>query len=124
MSATLVSPGRQFFDKHLETISAGNIDEMVDRDYAEDAVLVTFFNGFPDETPPITVKGREAIKQFFKKYMATIGSIDVKSLDFTEAGDDIFFQAKFTCDLGLMNVGDAWTMRDGQIAVHFGFWAS
>lgn len=122
MTASTLSPGRQFFDKHIETILAGKIDEMVDRDYALDAVLITFFNGFADTPPPITIKGRENIKKFFHDYLKTIGSIDIKSLDFTESEGAIFFQAKFNCNLGLMSVGDAWTMRDGQIAYHFGFW--
>jgi hypothetical protein len=123
VTVSTVSPRRQFFDKHVETISAGKIDEMVDRDYAEDAVLITFFNGFPDTPAPITIKGRENIKQFFHDYLKTIGFIDIKSLDFTETEDSIFFQAKFNCNLGLVSVGDAWTMRNGQIVYHFGFWA-
>ncbi|MBP5977056.1 nuclear transport factor 2 family protein [Brasilonema sp. CT11] len=122
MTTSTASPGRLFFDKHIETISAGKIDEMVDRDYAEDAVLITFFNGFADTPPPITIEGRENIKKFFHDYLKTIDFIDIKSLDFTEAEDAIFFQAKFNCKLGQVSVGDAWTMRDGQIAYHFGFW--
>jgi len=58
------TPGQKFLDRHLSQISAGKIDEMVDNDYKEDAVLITFFNGF--ETPaPITVKGRDGLKKFF-----------------------------------------------------------
>lgn len=124
MTTSTISKSREFFNNHLEAIAAGEIEAMVDRDYTEDAILVTFFNGFPDEAVPMTVKGRDAIKAFFKKYMNVIGAIDVKTLDFTEAGDDIFFQATFTCNLGLVSVGDAWVMKNGQIATHFGFWAS
>ncbi|MFN6559498.1 MAG: nuclear transport factor 2 family protein [Nostoc sp. ChiSLP01] len=124
MAVSTISPGRQFFDKHLETIAAGKIDEMVDRDYAEDAVLITFFNGFENTPAPITIRGRENIKKFFHDYLRTIEYIDIKSLDFTEAENAIFFQAKFNCKLGLVSVGDAWTIRNGQIAYHFGFWAS
>ena len=121
MVASKVSLGRQFFDTHIETIMSGKIDEMVDRDYAEDATLITFFNGF-QTPPPLTIQGRENIKAFFHNYLKTIGFIDIKSLDFTEAEGAIFFQAKFNCNLGEVSVGDAWTMRDGQIAFHFGFW--
>ncbi len=121
MTISTVTPGRQFFDTHVETIMAGKIDEMVDRDYTEDAVLITFFNGF-QTPPPLTIKGRENIKKFFHDYLKTIGYIDIKSLDFTETEGAIFFQAKFNCNLGLVTVGDAWTMRDGQIAYHYGFW--
>lgn len=123
MTTATISANRRFFDQHLETIASGDVETMVDRDYTEDAVLTTFFHGFSDQPAPITVKGREEIKQFFNKYMKTIGSIDVKTLNFTEAEDNIFFQATFTCDLGLMTVGDAWVMKDGQIVTHFGFFA-
>lgn len=123
-ATSITSPGRQFFDTHLEAIAAGKIDEMVDRDYTENAVLVTFFNGFADETAPMTIQGRKAIKQFFHQYMKVIGAIDVKTLNFTETESTVFFQATFTCNLGLVTVGDAWTMENGQIAYHFGFWAS
>lgn len=124
MKVSTISLGRKFFDKHIETISTGKIDEMVDRDYAEDAVLITFFNGFENTSAPITVNGRENIKTFFHDYLRTIEYIDIKSLDFTEAEDAIFFQAKFNCKLGQVSVGDAWTLRNGQIAYHFGFWVS
>jgi hypothetical protein len=122
MTTAIATPGRKFFDTHLEAIAAGKIDEMVDRDYAEDAVLTTFFNGFSDRTAPFTVKGRPAIKEFFHRYMSLIGNIDVKTLDFTETESAIFFQATFTSNLGLATVGDAWYMQNGKIAYHFGFW--
>lgn len=121
MTNSIVSPWRKFFDTHLETITAGKIDDMVDRDYAEDAVLITFFNGFA-APPPLTIKGRKNIKKFFHEYMSVLGNIDIKSLEFTDTEDAVFFQATFTSNLGLATVGDAWTMRDGQIAYHFGFW--
>jgi hypothetical protein len=122
MTATITTPGRKFFDTHLEAIAAGKIDEMVDRDYAEDAVLITFFNGFSDRPAPFTVKGRSEIKKFFHEYMSLIGNIDIKTLNFTEAESAVFFQATFTSNLGLATVGDAWYMQDGKIAYHFGFW--
>lgn len=121
-------PGQAFFEQHLARISANQIDTMVDNDYTDDAVLMTFFNGFPDENPPMILKGKEAIKQFFHQYMSVIGSIDVQKIDFTEDFDgttgSIFFQAQFICALGLMEVGDAWTMKEGKIQYHYGFWAS
>ena len=122
MTTVAVSSNRKFFDAHLEAIAAGKIDEMVDRDYAENAVITTFFNGFPDRPAPFTIKGRQEIKKFFHEYMNVIGNIDVKTLDFTETETSIFFQATFTSNLGLAIVGDAWYMQNGKIAHHFGFW--
>jgi len=121
MAAT---PGRQFFDEHLARISAGKIDEMVDHDYAEDAVLITFFYGL-DTPPPITIRGRAALKDFFHRYMEVVGSIDIKSLDFAEDYDGnqggICFQATFDTRLGRVKAADAWFMKNGQIAAHHGF---
>ena len=121
------TPGRKFYDQHVSQISAGKIDEMVDNDYKEDAVFITFFNGF--ETPaPITVKGRDGLKKFFHDYMKVISNVDVKTLDLTEDFNGnqgyIFLQATFNCNLGLIKAGDAWTMKDGQITEHFSFWVS
>jgi hypothetical protein len=125
MAAT---PGRKFFDEHLKRINAGLIDEMVDNDYVEDSVLITFFNGFDDSPPPITIKGKAGIKALFRKYIKVVGSINIKTVDFTEDFDGksgyIFFQAIFTCNLGLVRAGDAFHMRGGKILCHFGFWAS
>lgn len=122
------TPGREFFDKHLARIAAGEIDAMVENDYTEDAVLITFFNGFEGREPPMTVRGRAAIGQFFHDYMKVVGEINVQTLEFTEDFDGqngaIFFQATFTCNLGLVSVGDAWQMKDGKIFYHYGFWAS
>lgn len=122
------TPAREFFDKQLERIAQGRIDEMVDNDYLDDAVLITFFNGFEDSPPPMTVRGGGAIKEYFHKYMGAVGSIDIKTLNFAEDYDgkngSIFFQTTFICNLGLVNVGDAWQMRDAKISRHFAFWAT
>jgi len=118
------SPGRRFFDGHLALIAAGKIDEMVDHDYAQDAILITFFGGL-DTPPPITVRGRAELKKFFHSYMDINGQIDIKSLDFADHYDGkdggICFQATFTTRLGLLKAADAWFMKDGQISVHHGF---
>lgn len=122
------TPAREFYEKHLEQIAAGRIDEMVDHDYTQDAVLITFFNGFDDSPPPMTIKGSAAIKEFFHKYMEVVGSIDVKTVELAEDFDGtsggICFQASMNCNLGLVKVGDAWQMRDGKIFYHYGFWNS
>ena len=118
---TAITPGQKFMDAHLASIGAGKIDEMVDRDYTENAVLITFFPAF-ETPPPLTIKGREAIKKFFHKYLNLIGNIEIKNMDLTETEDTIFFQTSFNCNLGLVQAGDALTLQNGQIVHHFGFW--
>lgn len=117
----MTTPGRKFFDEHMEYLYAGNIDGMIDNQYQQDAVLISPFD-FLDSPPPHIVQGRAALKDFFKKYMEWQGSINVESLyDFAETEDAISFQAIITASTGRWVVGDAWYMQNGLIAYHFSF---
>ena len=117
----MATPGRQFFDEHMAYIYAGNLDGMIDNQYREDAVLISPFDML-DTPPPHIVRGRQALKAFFHKYMEYQGAINVESLyDFAETEDAISFQAIFTSQTGRWVVGDAWTLRDRMIAYHFSF---
>ena len=115
------TPGRKFFDEHMAYIYAGDVDGMIDNQYSEDAVLFSPFDIL--DTPPLhVVRGRAALKEFFHKYLAWQGAIDVESLyDFGETEDSIFFQAIFTSKTGRWVVGDAWHMKDGMIDNHYSF---
>jgi len=111
-------------DGHLAFLAAGKIDEMIDHDYTEDAILITFFDGL-EQTPPITVRGRAALKDFFRRYMDVVKRVDIKSLTLAEDYDGknggICLQASFDSAVGRLSVGDAWSMKNGQIAFHYGF---
>ena len=115
------SPGRAFFDEHMKFIYANDIDGMIDNQYTEDAVLISPFDAL-ETPPPHIVRGRQALKEFFHKYIAYQGSIHVESLyDFAETENSIFFQAIFTSNTGRWVVGDAWHMTDGMIDTHYSF---
>ena len=115
------TPGRQFFDEHMKFIYANDIDGMIDNQYTEDAVLFSPFDVL-DTPPPHVVRGREALKAFFHKYLAYQGAINVESLDnFAETDNSIFFQAVFTSKTGRWAVGDAWHMTNGMIDTHYSF---
>lgn len=117
----MATPGRQFFDKQLEYLSANKIDELIDNQYASDAVLISAFNVLPSP-PPHVVRGNKALKEFFRAYVDWHGSINVEELtNFVEIEKSIFFQAVFTSKTGRWAAGDAWHMRDGQIEVHYAF---
>jgi hypothetical protein len=117
----MATPGRQFFDEHMAYIYAGNLDGMIDDQYREDAVLISPFD-ILDTPPPHIVRGHEALKAFFHKYIEWQGSINVESLyDFAETEDVISFQAIFTSRTGRWVVGDAWSLKDRMIAYHFSF---
>lgn len=119
-----ITPGRKFFDEHMKYIYAGKIDEMIDDQYTEDAVLISPFDVLKTP-PPHVVKGNKALKEFFHTYIGYQGSIDVEKLyNFAETDDSIFFQAIFTSKTGKWVVGDAWHMRGGltgKIDVHYSF---
>jgi hypothetical protein len=117
----MATPGRQFFDEHMTYLYEGNIDGMIDDQYTENAVLISPFD-ILDTPPPHIVRGRDALKEFFKKYTAWQGPINVESLyDFAETEDAISFQAVFTSNTGRWVVGDGWSMDGGKIAYHFSF---
>ena len=115
------TPGRKFFDEHMAYIYANKIDEMIENQYTEDAVLFSPFDVLKTP-PPHVVRGQKALKEFFHTYISWQGAIQVEQLyDFAETDDSIFFQAIFTSRTGKWVVGDAWHMRGGKIDVHYSF---
>jgi hypothetical protein len=113
--------GRIFFDEHMAYINNKDIDGMIDDQYTQDAVLISPFD-ILDTPPPHTVRGNEALKDFFHRYIDWQGSINVESLyDFAEPENSIFFQAIFTSRTGRWVVGDAWHMTNGKIDTHYSF---
>ena len=116
------TPGRKFFDEHMKYIYANDIDGMIDDQYTQDAVLFSPFDVVPGQKPPHVVKGNAALKEFFHRYIAWQGSINVEELsNFSETENSIFFQAIFTSKTGRWAVGDAWHMTDGKIDTHYSF---
>lgn len=115
------TPGRKFFDEHMAYIYANKIDEMIENQYTQDAVLFSPFDVLKTP-PPHVVRGQQALKEFFHTYISWQGAIQVEQLyDFAETDDSIFFQAIFTSRTGKWVVGDAWHMRGGKIDVHYSF---
>jgi hypothetical protein len=116
------TPGRKFFDEHMQFIYANDIDGMIDAQYTQDAVLISPFDVVKGKEPPHIVKGNKALKEFFHTYIAWQGEIKVESLyDFAETDDSICFHAIFTSHTGRWVVGDDWHMRDGKIDRHYSF---
>lgn len=120
--ATEKSFGQVFFDEHLEYIFSGDLDGMIDAQYAEDAVLISPFDCLPDAKPPHVIQGRAALKEFFQKYAEWQGELDVESVYFFADTEDVIqFQAIFTSDTGKWVVGDGWYLEDGLIVYHASF---
>jgi hypothetical protein len=121
MTPSSQTPGRKFFDEHMAYIYANNIDEMIDYQYAQNAVLISPFDVLKTP-PPHIVRGNKALKEFFRTYIDWQGAINVEKLyNFAETDESIFFQAIFTSNTGKWVVGDAWHMNAGKIYVHYSF---
>ena len=114
--------GQRFFDEHMAYLENADVDGMIDAQYHEDAVLISPFDVIPGTPPPHVVRGRAALKEFFRTYISWQGTIDLESLDnFAETEEAIFFQAIFTSQTGRWVVGDAWHMHEGLIYYHYSF---
>jgi ketosteroid isomerase-like protein len=106
-----VTPGRVFYDRHIQFLVDKDVDGLVETNYAPDAELITF---------QTVVSGREALRRYFRDYIDMLGDIVVESTDeFAETDDAIFFEATVSSKLGRARVYDAWTIRNGQITHHF-----
>lgn len=103
--------GWQFYERQLAYLQAGDVDELIDQHYHDDALLVSF---------EVTVRGRDALREYFRRYLQQLGQLEVLSTDkFTETGDAIFLEATMRTALGVARVYDAFVLREGKIAYHF-----
>lgn len=107
-----VSPGRAYFDKRIELLKAGKIDEMVDAGYNDDALIVDF-NG--------TVKGKQAIKDHFNQHFPMMGGVELKSIDqIVETDDALYVQITVvTGAWGQISTYEGFVLRNGKADYHF-----
>ena len=106
-----ISPGRKFYEEQLNYLTAKDVDGLVANHYNDDAVLISF---------DVTVKGREALQDYFRTYLERLGTLTVRSTDqFVETEDSILLEATVTSNLGTVRVYDAFVLRDGKISYHF-----
>jgi SnoaL-like protein len=103
--------GRELYDRQIQFLLDKDVDGLVETNYAPDAELISF---------QTVVKGREALRTYFRGYIEMLGDLVVESTDkFAETDDAIFFEATVRSALGRVRVYDAWVLRDGQITHHF-----
>ena len=106
-----ISGGRIFYEEQLDYLAAKDVDGLVANHYNDDAVLISF---------DVTIRGREALREYFRTYLERLGTLTVTSTDkFTETEDSIFFEATVASNLGTVRVYDAFVLRDGKISYHF-----
>ncbi|HYW78451.1 MAG TPA: nuclear transport factor 2 family protein [Thermoguttaceae bacterium] len=122
MSTATVTPGRKFFDEHMEYIMAKDFAAMVNETYTDDCVLVHNF-AFFDDPPPYTVRGKEAIIEAETKIFQRQGDIEPgEPFNFVEGDDFLAFQIIVTSpNTGRWLINDVWHLRDGKIDRYFAF---
>lgn len=102
--------GRRFYDRQVTFLEAGDVESIVQQ-YHPDATLVGFDG---------THRGREALTEHFRNYLAHLGGLRVESTDkFTETDDAIFFEATVRTGIGRARVYDVFLLADGKATHHF-----
>ena len=103
--------GHRFFDEQIALLEQGRTDELIERHYQPDAVLVSFQG---------VVRGHQALKRHFRSYMQKLGKLTVHSLDqFAETEDTLFFEASVSTSFGEGHVYDAFVLKNGKVTHHF-----
>lgn len=102
---------KALYDKQLEILAAKDHVRLIDEQYTPDAELVTFQNH---------VIGADALKEYFKGYIANLGYLKLLSTDkYAEGEDSLMFEATAETAGGVAKVYDVFTIRDGKISRHF-----
>jgi hypothetical protein len=105
------SAGKAFYDRQLAFLDRQDIDGLIQNQYHPDAVLVGF---------DFVRRGRAELREHFKNYLGQLGKIRLISTDkFAEIEDAIFFEASVETDIGIAEVYDVFTFKDGQAIRHF-----
>jgi hypothetical protein len=105
---------QEFYDNHLVLLDNNDVNELVDHDYHDDAVMILLV-----AEEPIYVYGKEALKQQLGDYLTNIyrGFISTEKLAITE--DSIHLEATINTAWGPSKVYDALFLKDGKIFRHY-----
>ncbi len=105
---------QEFYENHLDLLSKGDADELVEHDYHDDAQMILFV---ADE--PIILTGKEALKKQLGDYVKYIYKGFVSSERLVITDDSIFLEATIDTANGHSKVYDALYMKDGKIFRHY-----
>jgi hypothetical protein len=121
---TTTTPARQFFDQHLNYLFQGQLDELMQEQYTEDAVLTSPFDVL-DTPGPHVLRGRDEIKNFIAHWAGKHGESEWEFQFWLETEDSISFAATMTNPTGTWAVSEAWHVvggfPNGKIDRHYGF---
>lgn len=105
---------KEFYDYHLELLKKGDVNELVEHDYHEEAVMLLLA-----QEEPVVIKGRNALKGQLGYYVENIYRGLISTDKFVENEDSMFFEATINTAFGPSKVYDALYMKDGQIYRHY-----
>lgn len=106
-----VTPGRQLFTDGLALFQQGKTDELIDRFYEVDAVLVTSGR---------SIRGHKDLKPHFRALARMLGEFELLSLDsFTEINDGILIEKTIRTAGREAKVYDAFVFEEWKITHHF-----
>ena len=104
--------GREFLDRQLGYLAAGDVEGLVLNNYKDDASIVTF-----DQQ----ARGRDALKAHLAGFLEMAGKVTPKRVEkFVETGDLVL--AEITADLeklGTVTFVDAFVLEGDRIACQF-----
>jgi hypothetical protein len=105
---------QEFYDNHLVLLANKDVNELVEHDYHDDAVMILLV-----AEEPIYVYGKEALKVQLGDYLENIyrGFISTEKLAITE--DSIHLEATIMTAWGESKVYDALYLKDGKIFRHY-----
>lgn len=103
--------GKNFYNEQLMLMASGNIDELVEKHYHKNAVMVTF-DGMR--------RGHEELKKYYVDTLKIMGNITYLATEyFAEIEDVIIFRAVITSEgRGTVQALNGLYMKDGQIFRH------
>lgn len=121
MTEPAPSRGQQFFEEHMNLLTARDLEGLLAKQYAPDAILVSTFDVL-DVPPPHIVHAGPQMLDFFARWLDYHGAMTVDSLyNFAELEDSIAFHALITSQAGKWVLGEAWHLRGDVIDRHYGY---
>lgn len=102
---------KALYDKQLEILATKDHVRLIDEQYTPDAQLLNY---------QYHIVGADALKEYFKGYIANLGYLKLLSTDkYAEGDDSLMFEATVETAGGVAKVYDVFIVRDGKISHHF-----
>jgi len=103
-----------FFNKQLDWLAKGDVNGLVEAQYADNAVMIVNSN-----EEPVIAEGKEAIKGLFSYYLENFYRGFVSVEKYVETEDSVFFEATINTVAGELRVYDVFILENGKAVRHF-----